>query len=155
MSVFYSDIEVDHDAVVVAGPDPADGLVECELGRVDVAVGVRVGVPGSDEDVVDPSSMAGLADDGVHLGTGVRVVDVPGKARSLAGNGPRVVVVDASPADRPLARQVTDARRIRRRVEVAGDDRRKGPAVAGIKICQRDRLALTGGFRFEAPGRRS
>jgi len=38
------------------------------------------------------------------------------------------------------------ARRIRSRVEVAGNDRRKGPAVAGIEISQRDRLALTGGF---------
>ena len=88
---------------------------------------------------------------GVRLGAGVRVVDVPGEARSLAGYGPRIVVVGASPADRLLTRQATGARRIRSRVEVAGNDRRKGPAVADIKICQRDRLALTGGFRFETP----
>jgi hypothetical protein len=29
-----------------------------------VTVGVRVGVPGSDEDVVNPAPVAGLADDG-------------------------------------------------------------------------------------------
>lgn len=56
-----ADVEVNNHAVVIAGPDTVDRLVEGEGGVVDRSVGARVRMSRSDEDVVDPPMMVALA----------------------------------------------------------------------------------------------
>jgi hypothetical protein len=111
-SVVRADLNVDDDAEVVVGPEAVSRLVEPECCGADVAVRLRVGVSGADEDVVEPAAVPGLADDLLDLAAGVGVADGPGVPGALPGDLPRVVVVDAAPGDRLVAGKVADAGRV-------------------------------------------
>jgi len=92
-------------------------------------MGFRVGVPGSDEDVVNSAAMVRLTNDRRHLRASVGVVNIPGVTRSISTHGPGVVIVNAPTANGLKTGEVPDTGCFRSCIEVAGDDRRKGASV--------------------------
>src|SRR4051812_43367843 len=111
-----TDVEFNEDAEVITGPYSVDRVVHNHLRRANLCMCIGVSVPGTDEEVVDPASMARLANDCFDLRAGIGIVGGPGVARSLAGDCPSVVVVHAAATERLVAGEVTDAARVGRRV---------------------------------------
>jgi len=136
---------------MVTEPHTINRFVKCKPCGLDVAVRIWVGVPRSNKDVVDSPSMVGLANDGIHFGETVWIVNVPGVAGPFSRDFPGIVVMDASSVKGLKSSEISDARRVWSCVEVASDDCREGTSMTGIKICQRNCLSLSSRLGFETP----
>src|SRR5207244_9015701 len=89
------------------------------------AVRIGMSIPGTDEHVIESSTVVRLAHDTFHLEPSIRIVDCPRVTRSLTRHRPRIMVFDAPVVNGLEAADVTNARSPRRSVEVARNDSRK------------------------------
>lgn len=85
---------------MVTDPHAIDRLIEDELCGLHMGVSLGMDVPGAHEHAVEAVPIAGLPDDLISDGAGVRVIDGPSPAWSLAGKLPGIVVADAAPGER-------------------------------------------------------
>ncbi len=88
--------------------------------------------------------MTRLTDDPADLRLCIWIVDAPGITLTFACNFPGVVILDASSAERLQSGEVANAGRVRRCVEVAGDDGWKRLPVTRVEIRQRNDLPFPG-----------
>ena len=85
---------------MIARPYGIDRLLKSEPRFEDICACMRMLVPTSDEHVIDPAAMRRLPDDLLNPDFCVWILVGPRPARSLTGNRPCVVIVNAPSVQR-------------------------------------------------------